>query len=169
MHQPCLPDLAGVLFAPRLEIFRPCWCRGEILCEVGPYFRGMGRMELRHLRYFIAVAEEGSLTVAAEKRLHTAQPSLSRQMRDLELEIGATLFIRGARGIEDCGGSSVPRSFSNNRNVQRARPLGGSEQAKAISLASFSPSKILGTAGAARGLRLNTGSKPSSTSCLRTR
>ena len=40
-------------------------------------------MELRHLRYFVAVAEEGSLTVAAERRLHTAQPSLSRQMRDL--------------------------------------------------------------------------------------
>src|SRR4029077_17690148 len=59
--------------------------------------------------------------------------------------------------------------FSNNRNVQRARPVGGSEQAKAISLASFSPSKILGTAGAARGLRLNTASRPSSTSCLRTR
>ncbi len=57
-------------------------------------------MELRHLRYFIAVAEEGSLTVAAEKRLHTAQPSLSRQIRDLELEIGATLLIRGPRGIE---------------------------------------------------------------------
>src|ERR1700719_1762819 len=58
--------------------------------------------------------------------------------------------------------------FSNNRNVQRARPLGGFEQAKAISLASFSPSKILGTAGAARGLRLNTASRPSFTSCLRT-
>src|SRR2546422_9810854 len=41
-------------------------------------------MELRHLRYFVAVAEEGSLTVAAERRLHTAQPSLSRQMQDLE-------------------------------------------------------------------------------------
>ncbi len=40
-------------------------------------------MELRHLRYFIAVAEEGSLTNAAERRLHTAQPSLSRQVRDL--------------------------------------------------------------------------------------
>src|ERR1700720_3490066 len=59
--------------------------------------------------------------------------------------------------------------FSNNRNVQRARPLGGLEQAKAISLASFSPSKIRGTLGVARGLRLSTASKPSSTNCLRTR
>jgi LysR family hca operon transcriptional activator len=57
-------------------------------------------MELRHLRYFVAVAEEGSLTVAAERRLHTAQPSLSRQIRDLEYEVGAQLMIRGARGIE---------------------------------------------------------------------
>jgi LysR family hca operon transcriptional activator len=57
-------------------------------------------MDLRHLRYFIAIAEEGSLTVAAEKRLHTAQPSLSRQMRDLEAELGCELMIRGARGIE---------------------------------------------------------------------
>ncbi|WP_323989950.1 LysR family transcriptional regulator [Nguyenibacter sp. L1] len=57
-------------------------------------------MDLRHLRYFIAVAEEGSLTVAAEKRLHTAQPSLSRQMRDLEAELGCALLIRGAKGIE---------------------------------------------------------------------
>jgi LysR family hca operon transcriptional activator len=57
-------------------------------------------MELRHLRYFIAVAEEGSLTVAAQKRLHTAQPSLSRQIHDLELELGVQLLIRGPRGIE---------------------------------------------------------------------
>jgi LysR family transcriptional regulator, hca operon transcriptional activator len=57
-------------------------------------------MELRHLRYFVAVAEEGSLTVAAERRLHTAQPSLSRQMRDLEYEVGVPLMTRSARGID---------------------------------------------------------------------
>src|SRR5712691_3264103 len=57
-------------------------------------------MELRHLRFFVAVAEEGSLTVAAERRLHTSQPSLSRQIRDLEYEVGAQLMIRSARGIE---------------------------------------------------------------------
>jgi len=57
-------------------------------------------MELRHLRYFVAVAETGSLTVAAERRLHTSQPSLSRQIRDLEGEVGAELFNRSARGVE---------------------------------------------------------------------
>jgi LysR family transcriptional regulator, hca operon transcriptional activator len=57
-------------------------------------------MELRHLRYFIAVAEEGSLTLAAEKRLHTAQPSLSRQIRDLEYEVGVQLLSRSVHGIE---------------------------------------------------------------------
>jgi LysR family transcriptional regulator, hca operon transcriptional activator len=57
-------------------------------------------VELRHLRYFVAVAEAGSFTVAAEKRLHTAQPSLSRQIRDLEYQVGAELMIRSARGIE---------------------------------------------------------------------
>jgi LysR family transcriptional regulator, hca operon transcriptional activator len=57
-------------------------------------------MELRHLRYFIAVAETGSLTVAARDRLHTTQPSLSRQMADLEVEVGAKLFTRNVRGIE---------------------------------------------------------------------
>ena len=57
-------------------------------------------MELRHLRYFVAVAEEGSLTVAAEKRLHTAQPSLSRQIRDLEYEVGVPLLTRSVNGVE---------------------------------------------------------------------
>jgi LysR family hca operon transcriptional activator len=63
-------------------------------------FTSMGvEMELRHLRYFVAVVEAGSLTVAARK-LHTSQPSLSRQIRDLEDEVGAQLLTRGARGIE---------------------------------------------------------------------
>jgi LysR family hca operon transcriptional activator len=57
-------------------------------------------MELRHLRYFIAVAEEGSVKLAAEKRLHTAQPSLSRQIRDLEYEVGVQLMTRNVHGIE---------------------------------------------------------------------
>jgi LysR family hca operon transcriptional activator len=57
-------------------------------------------MELRHLRYFIAVAETESLTLAAKSKLHTSQPSLSRQIRDLEEEVGAQLMMRTGRGIE---------------------------------------------------------------------
>src|SRR6201987_241859 len=57
-------------------------------------------MELRHLPYFVAVAEAGNLTVAAQRMLHTSQPSLSRQIRDLEDEVGTELLTRRARGIE---------------------------------------------------------------------
>jgi LysR family hca operon transcriptional activator len=57
-------------------------------------------MELRHLRYFVAVAEAGSVTEAAERRLHTSQPSLSRQIRDLEKEVGAELLSRSVHGVE---------------------------------------------------------------------
>jgi LysR family transcriptional regulator, hca operon transcriptional activator len=57
-------------------------------------------MELRHLRYFVAVAEAGSVTAAAARELHTSQPSLSRQIRDLESEVGAQLLTRRVRGIE---------------------------------------------------------------------
>jgi DNA-binding transcriptional LysR family regulator len=56
-------------------------------------------VELRHLRYFVAIAEEGSLTRAAE-RLWLAQPGLSTQMRRLEAELGVTLFERHPRGVE---------------------------------------------------------------------
>jgi LysR family transcriptional regulator, hca operon transcriptional activator len=56
-------------------------------------------MELRHLRYFVAVAEEGSLLTAAQRRLNTSQPSLSRQIRDLESEVGVKLLERQARGV----------------------------------------------------------------------
>jgi LysR family transcriptional regulator, hca operon transcriptional activator len=57
-------------------------------------------MELRHLRYFVAVADAGNLTVAAQRMLHTSQPSLSRQIRDLENEVGAQLLTRRPRGID---------------------------------------------------------------------
>ena len=57
-------------------------------------------MELRHLRYFVSVADAGSLTLAAEQGLHISQPSLSRQIRDLEDEVGAQLLTRRSRGIE---------------------------------------------------------------------
>src|SRR6202790_1990661 len=57
-------------------------------------------MELRHLRFFVAVVEEGSLTTAAELRLHTSQPSLSRQIRDLEYQVGVELLFRSVHGVE---------------------------------------------------------------------
>src|ERR1700730_9726125 len=60
----------------------------------------MEPMELRHLRYFVAVVEEGSLTEAAKRRLHTSQPSLSRQIRDLEQQVGAELLSRSVHGVE---------------------------------------------------------------------
>jgi LysR family hca operon transcriptional activator len=50
-------------------------------------------VEPRYLRYLIAVAEEGSVTLATERRLHTVRPSLSRQIRNPELELGIQLLM----------------------------------------------------------------------------
>lgn len=57
-----------------------------------------GSVELRHLRYFLAVAREGNVTRAAAS-LHVTQPTLSRQLADLEQELGRELLIRESRGV----------------------------------------------------------------------
>ncbi|MDL2400176.1 LysR substrate-binding domain-containing protein [Rhizobium mayense] len=94
-------------------------------------------MDLRHLRYFIAVAEEGSLTVAAEKRLHTAQPSLSRQMRDLEVELGCELMIRGAKGVELTAAGRVFLDHARAVLVQVEATVEATRRAAAPAKASF--------------------------------
>ena len=55
-------------------------------------------MELRTLRYFLAAAQEENITRAADM-LHVTQPTLSRQMMDLERELGVTLMLRGKNGL----------------------------------------------------------------------
>lgn len=68
-------------------------------------------MELRHLRYFAAVAEHGTVSRAAE-RLHVTQPGLSRQLRQLESELGVDLFERsaGRLSLTSAGRALVPRA-----------------------------------------------------------
>jgi LysR family hca operon transcriptional activator len=84
-------------------------------------------VELRHLRYFVAVAEEGSLTLAAEKRLHTAQPSLGRQIGDLEDQVGVQLMSRGVHGIELTAAGKV---FLDHARLALAQVDAGVEAAR---------------------------------------
>jgi LysR family transcriptional regulator, hca operon transcriptional activator len=86
-------------------------------------------MELRHIRYFVAVAEAGSLTVAAEQKLHTSQPSLSRQIRDLEDEVGAQLLTRKARGIDL---TPAGRAFLDHARVVLAQVEAAAEAARRV-------------------------------------
>jgi len=86
-------------------------------------------VELRHLRYFVAVAEAGSLTVAAERKLHTSQPSLSRQIRDLEDEVGVQLLRRSARGIEL---TPAGRAFLDHARVVLSQVEAAAEAARRV-------------------------------------
>lgn len=78
-------------------------------------------MELRHLRYFIAVAEELNFTKAAEK-LCIVQPSLSKQIRDLEDEIGVILFQRDKRSVHltNAGTGFLEHAYKTIESAERA-------------------------------------------------
>src|SRR5215468_8009624 len=79
-------------------------------------------MELRHLRYFVAVAHEGHVTRAAEK-LRMQQPPLSQQIRALEREVDALLFQRHPRGVTltDAGRSFLADAEAILADVEHAK------------------------------------------------
>ena len=84
-------------------------------------------MELRHLRYYVAVVEAGSLTEAAEKKLHTSQPSLSRQIRDLEYQVGTELLTRTASGVVP---TAAGRAFLDHARLALAQVDAAREAAR---------------------------------------
>src|ERR1700690_3001679 len=104
-------------------------------------------MELRHLRYFVAVADAGSLTVAAEQRLHTSQPSLSRQIRALEQEVGVVLMNRSANGIDL---TSAGKAFLEHARMSVLQ----AEAAKEAALRAAQPAKPAFTLGFISGAEL---------------
>jgi DNA-binding transcriptional LysR family regulator len=79
-------------------------------------------MELRHLRYFVAVAEMENVSRAATQRLHVAQPSLSRQIRDLEDEVGVQLLERTAKSVRltDAGRAFLDEARAILQNADEA-------------------------------------------------
>lgn len=101
-------------------------------------------MELRHLRYFVAVAETGSLTEAAAHRLHTSQPSLSRQLRDLELEVGAQLLVRGPRGVTLTPAGRVFLDHARLALLQAGEAIAAARRAARPVKASFSVGFLTG-------------------------
>jgi LysR family transcriptional regulator, hca operon transcriptional activator len=91
------------------------------------------KMELRHLRYFVTVAQELNFTRAAEK-LNTVQPSLSQQIKDLEREVGVQLLERNNRkvGLTEAGQAFLKEALLSlehaERAIQSARQIANAQQ-----------------------------------------
>src|SRR5207245_11335686 len=98
-------------------------------------------MELRHLRYFVAVAEEGSFLRAAS-RLRVAQPALSKQIRDLEREIGVKLFERLPRGARVTPAGEHFLRDARNTLESAARAVARARRADSASGLKFAHSEL---------------------------
>jgi LysR family transcriptional regulator, benzoate and cis,cis-muconate-responsive activator of ben and cat genes len=91
-------------------------------------------VELRHLRYFVAVAEMENVSRAATQKLHVAQPSLSRQIRDLEDEVGVQLLERTAKSVRltDAGRAFLDEARAilkrADEAVAKARGVAGKQE-----------------------------------------
>ena len=101
-------------------------------------------MELRVLQYFLAVTREQSISGAAES-LHLSQPTLSRQLKELEEELGRQLFIRGNRRItlteEGMILTDICRRYHHRRRRDGRRPItgkSGTNDTERVSSGSFS-------------------------------
>jgi DNA-binding transcriptional LysR family regulator len=96
--------------------------KGKLLCSLAYHTRQIcWQMELRHLRYFVAVAELQNITRAAAK-LHVSQPPLSRQIRDLEDELGVALFEHSAKALRltEAGRAFLPEARAALQRVEDA-------------------------------------------------
>jgi DNA-binding transcriptional LysR family regulator len=91
-------------------------------------------VELRHLRYFVAVAEMENVSRAATQKLHIAQPSLSRQIRDLEDEVGVQLLERTAKSVRltDAGRAFLEEARAilkqTDEAVEKVRAIAGKQE-----------------------------------------
>ena len=85
-------------------------------------------MKLQQLKYLLAVAENGMNMTAAAERLHTSQPGVSKQLRQLEQELGLSLFVRKGRSLEGLtaeGEEVLARAARIMREVEVIRGISG--------------------------------------------
>lgn len=155
-----------MLFAaslPRLSTFSIISSRtaGIMAIEV-LHTEGAPRMELRVLRYFLAVAEEGNITWAAQL-LRISQPTLSRQLKQLEEELSVTLFERGSHTITLTEEGRLLRECAQTKSIRvpahrhyRALVSDGSRKPPAGGTRIVDPAESQGCAAAVPGAHART-------------